>query len=332
MRSTSPLQSWRAHGIRSCPSMLRGRWPNASAEASSSCTTAATCPNSNLRRLSAPRSLGSSPALGPARSKFRALRCACTCFLLPVRMRGDPIKFWLASKRHIAGTSGTNQAPFATTSTELVGFADSVVKLSSDLTSLLGSNDPGYTFGGNSVDLDLSGAPALAQTLTCGSMLAEEGKSGDLYIYQSAYQSANIGAGPLARFPAYSPLSGYLYASVNSQMSGGLFPPGLAAISLCGRTPAVVWHAAFDSDTHALPTIETRSVPTPTAGGVFLGTACQADANGGCSGSRTEGGAVWAVDGTTGTVLGGGRSRSYGAGWSMGSGCSSWTMRAPCPA
>jgi outer membrane protein assembly factor BamB len=85
---------------------------------------------------------------------------------------------------------------------------------------------------------------------------------------------------------AYSAASGLLYSDVAASTAPSLFSPGLIAINPgCGH-PSVAWRAAFGSSADA-----PRSVPATSAGGVvFAGS----------------GGAVWALDASTGTILGGG--------------------------
>jgi hypothetical protein len=211
-------------------------------------------------------------------------------------------------------SSGVNAAPFAPSTTELVGFANNLVQLSPDLSTVTGANFPGFA-GAMSGDLDLAGTPVLAQTVRCGLRVAVQGKSGNFYVYD-AHAISN---GPVASFAlsesnysaaymgnaAFSPATGYLYADVSSAMQGGLFAPGMLAIDPCSGSAA--WHAAFGPDSFATADIEPRSPAAPSAGGVvFVGTPCRRDANNGCNGTGNQGGAVWALDALTGTVLGGG--------------------------
>jgi outer membrane protein assembly factor BamB len=199
---------------------------------------------------------------------------------------------------------GAIASPFALAPQEYSGYAETLLKLSSDLSTVLASNHPipVSTYGGNSVDLDVQGTPLIFQPngAGCGTMVALQGKSGEFNMYNES----TLSGGPVAQYqlsgsnwddaylgdPAYSPATGLLYAPVASQ---SLYAPGLVAINPgCGH-PSVTWHAAFGSDSSStgLP----RSVPAVSAGGVvFAGTL-----NG-------TGGYVWAVDASTGTVLNGG--------------------------
>ena len=243
-------------------------------------------------------------------------------------------------------THGAINTPFVASPGEDSGVGDSFIKLSADLSTLDDVNHPipQTAFSGDSLDLDLSGTPALFQPngAGCDPMAALQGKSGTEYLYDAAH----IGTGPVAQYqlapssyadgflggPAYSPATGLLYVNVTSS-NESLFPPGMIAIDPgCGH-PSVTWRAAFGPDSYAAgsdvyPGAQ-RSVPAVSAGGVvFVGTACTPSGNG-CSATLTTsgvrraqsavrepliccspagagGGAVWALDAASGTVLNGG--------------------------
>ncbi len=211
------------------------------------------------------------------------------------------------------GTKGP-QAPFVQDTTEFDAFAEHVVELKPDVSMVLQSNYPGFTFGGASVDLDLSGTPVLAQPVGCHVAAAVQGKSGYLYLYDTT----NVAAGPVAAYkfttssyadpnlgnPAFSPLTGLYYASVASGVAGGIAAaPGMIAIQTCDAQSTIVWNTSFgpDSATSKTP----RSMPTVTAGGVvFVGTPCLRDGSGGCTGTSGKyGGALWALDASSGALL-----------------------------
>jgi hypothetical protein len=215
-----------------------------------------------------------------------------------------------------SGTVGP-QAPFAQTTNETVGYGEHVVKLGGDLSGPLANQRPNF---GSPIDWDLTGSPALFHPLGCGTLAALQGKAGFLV----AYDTANLNAGPFAAMqlspstydapylgnPGYSPITGLLYASVETGMAS-VTTPGLVAFSItCGSPPSLslVWTAAFgpDSFSASLP----RSAVTVTAGGVaFVGTPCNSNGAGGCTSTATSpaGGALWAIDATNGTVLHGGK-------------------------
>ena len=216
----------------------------------------------------------------------------------------------------------TISAPFAATDNEQIGLAEHLVKVTGDLSTLLGSDYPGFNFtvGGN--DLDYTGTPVVYQTPAttgCGVLTATQGKGGKLEI-----NNVNAANGQLPEVngfmlsipsgsalgignPAYSPITGMLYAAINSAGPGSsLIPPGLAAIGACGS--AITWHTQFGPDVTSYQGENPRSAPTVTAGGVvFLGTPCTSDGAGGCGAPGTLNGAVWAVDAATGNLLNGGK-------------------------
>jgi hypothetical protein len=214
------------------------------------------------------------------------------------------------------GTKGP-QPPFLQDTTEFDAFAEHLLELTPDVSTALQSNYPGFTFGGASVDLDLDGTPVLAQPLGCDVSLAVQGKSGYLYLYDTT----NARTGPIGAYkfttssyggtnlgnPAFSPLTGLYYAAVASGVSGGVTgAPGMIALQTCDAQSSVVWTTSFgpDSATAKAP----RSMPTVTAGGVvFVGTPCLRDGTGGCTGTTGNyGGALWALDASSGALLNGG--------------------------
>jgi hypothetical protein len=108
--------------------------------------------------------------------------------------------------------------------------------------------------------------------------------------------------------PGFSPNTNLLYAAVASSGDGSLEPPGMVAFQFT-CAPSILWHTAFGPDSFAYESsgARPRSAPTVTAGGVvFMGTPCTSNSNGGCGSPGIANGAVWAVDATTGALLGGG--------------------------
>jgi hypothetical protein len=210
-------------------------------------------------------------------------------------------------------------APFQTTDDEQIGLAEHLVKASGDLSTLEGSNYPGFNFAVGGGDLDYSGTPVVfvpPVTAGCGGALtATQGKGGTLVTndtntlneVNSFALSVPSGSAYYIGNPAYSPNTGLLYAAITSSGPGSsLLPPGLAAIGSCGSS--IAWHSQFGPDSTLYQGENPRSAPTVTAGGVvFLGTPCTSDGNGGCGAPGTINGALWAVDATTGTVLNGGK-------------------------
>lgn len=221
------------------------------------------------------------------------------------------------AETNAATTPLTATAPFTATDDEQAGLAEHLVQLSGDLSTVESSNYPGFNFTIGYGDLDYSGTPVIYQppaTSGCGTLSATQGKGGLLVInntqtlkeVSSFALSVPSGRQYYSGNPAYSPTTGLLYAPITSAGNGSsTLPPGLAAIGSCGTS--IVWNAQFGQDAAAFQGDDPRSAPTVTAGGVvFLGTPCTPNGSGGCGAPGVPGGALWAVDATTGSVLGGG--------------------------
>jgi hypothetical protein len=212
-------------------------------------------------------------------------------------------------------------APFVLTDDEQAGYAEHLVKLTSDLSQVEDSNYPGFNFQIGSNDLDYAGTPVIYTPPLgsgCGQLSATQGKGGTLVINNTqqltpalnsfAFSVPNGEAFYIGN-PGYSPLTGLLYAAVSSSGNGSLMmPPGMAAISGCGPTAKISWTTPFGPDSTAYSAPAPRSAPTVTAGGVvFMATPCTSNGTGGCTTAGTLNGAVWAVDAATGALLGGGK-------------------------
>jgi hypothetical protein len=246
-------------------------------------------------------------------------------------------------------THGKIVPPFEPAPEEYSGLGEALIAVSPDLSTLEASNHPipDSQYQGSSVDLDLQGTPAVFRPngSGCDTLAALQAKSGSIYIYDTA----QIGSGPRAQYqlapsnysdgflggPAYSPVTGLLYAAITSS-DDTLFQPGMMAINPGCGTPSTTWVSAFGPDSY--PSGIPRSVPAVSAGGVvFVGTPCNPDGNGGCSGASLAArsrsaqsaqrkpliccsgpgqgeGALWAVDASTGAVLNGGLALIYTAG------------------
>jgi hypothetical protein len=208
--------------------------------------------------------------------------------------------------------------PFQTTDNEQAGYAEHLVKLSGDLSTVEGSNYPGFDFTIGYGDLDYQGTPVVYQppvTSGCPLLTATQGKGGTLVVNNASnvneVTSFKLSVPNASAYyignPAYSPNTGYLYAPITSAGNGSaLLPPGLAAIGSCGTS--IAWHAQFGPDSTAFSGENPRSAPTVTAGGVvFIGTPCTSNGSGGCGSGGAVNGGIWAVDATTGSVLNGGK-------------------------
>jgi hypothetical protein len=196
------------------------------------------------------------------------------------------------------GNYGTIASPFVAAPQEYSGYAESVLELSGNLATVVASNHPVptsvYVSAG---DVDVQGTPIVFTPTGCGTMLAGQGKAGEL----SLYDESSIANGPVIQYqmsppsgtdyfigePAYSAASGLVYSDVIASESPSLFSPGLVAVNPgCGH-PTVAWRAAFGSSLQG-----PRSVPAVSAGGVVFAAA---------------GGSVYALDATVGTILNGGK-------------------------
>jgi len=213
---------------------------------------------------------------------------------------------------------GTPPAPVQTTTNEQVGYAEHLVKLTSNMSTVEASDLPSFNFAVGFSDLDFTGVPVLFQPPVasgCTDLLsATQGKGGLLVINDTtnlsevATYALSIPSG-LAYYmgnTGYSPNTGYLYAAITSSGNGSsMLPPGMAAINACGNSTA--WTAQFGPDSSAWGnTVNPRSAPTVTAGGVvFMATPCTANSsNTGCTTPSATNGALWAVNASSGTLLG----------------------------
>jgi hypothetical protein len=212
----------------------------------------------------------------------------------------------------------TPPPPFILTTDEQAGYAEHLVKLTANLSQVEDSNYPGFNFQIGYGDLDYAGTPVIYQPPIgsgCGLLSATQGKGGTLVInntqgltpaLNSFALSVPSGVADYIGNPAYSPNTGLLYAPITSSgLGSSMLPPGLAAIGGCGSS--LSWNTPFGPDSVSYPGPHPRSAPTVTAGGVvFMGTPCTSNSNGGCGSPGIANGAVWAVDATTGALLGGG--------------------------
>ena len=132
---------------------------------------------------------------------------------------------------------------------------ESVIKLDLDL-NVLDSHTPVTNKG----DLDLSATPLLYTSSGCQERLAILGKSGQLFVYDSAA----IGSGPLQTFqvglsassawlygvPAFDPATNAIYFTTYTNSPDGTFQRGVIALKAnadCFLAP--FWNAALGSNT-----------------------------------------------------------------------------------
>jgi hypothetical protein len=203
------------------------------------------------------------------------------------------------------GNYGTIAPPFKEAPLEYSGYAESVLELSNNLSTVVASNHPVpqsvYSYAN---DVDVQGTPVVFTPTGCPTMLAGQGKSGELSIYTEG----TLASGPVAQYqmspssgadefigePAYSAATGLLYSDVAVSAAPSLFNPGMVAINPgCGK-PFVAWQTAYGTNSDW-----PRSVPATSAGGVVFAGA---------------GAAVWALDASTGAILKGGQPFLYTGG------------------
>jgi len=214
--------------------------------------------------------------------------------------------------------SGTESAPFVSTTDEQAGYAEHLVKLTSNLQTVEDSNYPGFNFQVGYADLDYTGSPVLFQPNGCDLMSGTQGKGGTLVINDTtnlstptSYQlSEPSGLADYIGNPGYSPSTGLLYAAVASNQEGSLEPPGMVALQFSGCSSSILWNSQFGPDSFSYESdgARPRSAPTVTAGGVvFMGTPCTVSGSTcGAATSANPSGALWAIDASTGAVLGSG--------------------------
>jgi hypothetical protein len=196
------------------------------------------------------------------------------------------------------GNYGQIEPPFVQAPTEYSGYAEAVLELNSTLSTVLASNHPvPQSVYGDANDVDEQGTPMVFTPTGCPTMVAVQGKAGQL----SLYEESTLASGPFVQYqmspssatdyfigePAYSPATGLVYSDVAASAAPSLFSPGLVAVNPGCGTPAVTWQAAFGSAANA-----PRSVPATSAGGVVFAGA---------------GGAVWALNASTGAILNSGQ-------------------------
>jgi hypothetical protein len=208
-------------------------------------------------------------------------------------------------------------ASFTAAPNEQGGYGEQLVKLSGDLSTVEGSNYPGFNFAVGGGDLDFTGVPVLFQPAGCDLMSGAQSKGGTLVINDTTnlanpaqYQlSEPSGVADYLGNPGYSPSTGLLYAAVSSGQ-GTLEPPGMVAIQFSACGSSILWSSQFGPDSFSYESngSRPRSSPTVTAGGVaFLGTPCTVSGSTcGAATSANPTGALWAIDASTGAVLGSG--------------------------
>jgi hypothetical protein len=95
---------------------------------------------------------------------------------------------------------GTISAPFVTAPQEYSGYGETLLELSSNISSVVASNHPipVNIYSGSVNDLDVQGTPLVVRPngAGCGAMVAPQGKSGEF----SVYNESSLGAGLAAQY------------------------------------------------------------------------------------------------------------------------------------
>ncbi|HET7815461.1 MAG TPA: LamG-like jellyroll fold domain-containing protein, partial [Candidatus Baltobacteraceae bacterium] len=179
----------------------------------------------------------------------------------------------------------TNNVYIATGNADTTGgaaqnafYAENIVALSADLTSVLASNFPANPPGGP--DNDFGATPLLFQPPGCPGLLAAVNKSGNFDLYsrasiasgpaQQVQMSISTDNGDFVGVPAYDPVTNYVYVGLPSTF--GIYKPGVAAFSInssCTLNTTPVWSAQFGADGAVQTTNDTPRSPISIANGVL---------------------------------------------------------------
>jgi outer membrane protein assembly factor BamB len=154
----------------------------------------------------------------------------------------------------------TGNADASTGIAQNTGYAEHVVKLSPDLSTVVQSNYPANMSGITGLDdLDFGSTPVIFEPPGCPRLTVALNKSGILDLYDNS----SIDAGPIQYIAmsepedngdfqgeiAYDPVTNYVY--VEQPMTYGIYLPGVAAFEIrsnCTLKPQPVWSAQFGPD------------------------------------------------------------------------------------
>jgi outer membrane protein assembly factor BamB len=162
---------------------------------------------------------------------------------------------------------------------QTAGYAEQVVQLSADLSTVLAANFPAnWSVGPGEDDLDFGATPLLFTPPGCPEMLAAMNKTGMLEVYdvntlaggpvQAIQMSISTDTADFVGVPAYDPVTNMVYVGLPSTF--GNYLPGLGAFSIqtnCTLNPTPAWAAQFGPD-GATTSGQTRRSPISIANGV----------------------------------------------------------------
>jgi outer membrane protein assembly factor BamB len=136
-------------------------------------------------------------------------------------------------------------------------YAEQVIELSPDVSTVLANNYPGLPPGGD--DEDFGATPLLFTPPGCPPMLAAMNKAGMFFLYnrnsigagptQAVQMSITTANGDFVGVPAYDPATNLVY--VEQPATFGIYRPGVAAFALrsdCTINPTPFWAAQFGAD------------------------------------------------------------------------------------
>ena len=155
---------------------------------------------------------------------------------------------------------------------ESVDYAEDIVKLSYDLTTLLSDGDP--TFSG--LDVDFGATPLLFTANGCTPSLAAVAKSGELFIYwnrDNLIQPQRIAIAfnaDLVGIPAWDRARQLLFVTNPADSSGGTYKPGLLAFRIQECQLALAWQTADATEPPAIANGTFLSPPTAANGVVYF--------------------------------------------------------------
>jgi hypothetical protein len=178
----------------------------------------------------------------------------------------------------------TGNASVANHQSQTSGYAEHVVVLSPDLSTIIGANYPPNIPGGALTNLDFGSTPIIFTPPGCPELTAALNKSGMFELYEVSELDQSEGpiqgiqmsfASDNANFQGtavYDPVTNYLYIGLPATF--GAYVPGVAAFSFestCTINPTPVWYAEFGPDGSTTDVQTNRSAITVANGVLYVG-------------------------------------------------------------
>jgi hypothetical protein len=128
---------------------------------------------------------------------------------------------------------------------ESINFAEDIVKLSLDLSSLLSDGNPAFVGS----DMDFGATPLLFTANGCAPSLAALAKSGEVFVYWDRNNLVNpqrfeITIADLIGIPAWDSATQLLFVTNPADASSGAYKRGLIAFGIQDCQLAKVWQTA----------------------------------------------------------------------------------------